>query len=101
MARGQRVICMMIGLPTACTGDLYFDWPGYPAYKGAEPGRGRAPWDGVAATGWFCCVVSARNVLKRQRVSGFDLLAEGPRQGTIFLVGTPFIPGNRNQSELA
>ena len=41
MARGQRVICVMIGLPTVCTGDLYFDWPGYPAYKGArELGRG-------------------------------------------------------------
>ena len=41
MARGQRVICVMIGLPTVCTGDCYVDWPGYPIYKGArEPGRG-------------------------------------------------------------
>ena len=41
MVRGQRVICVMIGLPAACTGDLYVDRPGYPIYKGGrEAGKG-------------------------------------------------------------
>ena len=41
MARGQHVICVMIGLPAACTGDLYVDWLGYPIYKGAREMRER------------------------------------------------------------